>query len=247
MSLTRRSFLGTGLGSGIALLSAGSVTARASVTVFAAASLKTALDEVMAGYDGPVRASYGGSGALARQIILGAPAGIFLSAHPDWMEQVAQAGVLAPQSRRDLLGNRLVLIARAGAGPHDLSAPLPDDARVAMGFVDAVPAGQYGRAAFQALGQWDHVADRVVQTDSVRAALALVAWGETGFGVVYETDALAEPNVEIAARFPDDSHPPIRYPMALIKGADSNAEAFYRHLQSAEAKAIFARHGFDVF
>ncbi|NNK77922.1 MAG: molybdate ABC transporter substrate-binding protein [Litoreibacter sp.] len=235
------------LGAGAACLLTSRAAAQAPVTVFAAASLKTALDEVMAGYDGAVRASYGGSGALARQIILGAPAGIFLSAHPDWMDQAAQAGALKSETRHDLLGNRLVLIAPAGSEPQDLMMPLPADARVAMGLLDAVPAGQYGRAAFRTLGHWNQVAERVVQTDNVRAALALVARGEVEFGVVYETDALAEPKVEIAAGFPPESHPPIRYPLALTKAADANAEAFYSHLQSAEAKAIFARHGFDVF
>jgi len=160
-------------------------------------------------------------------------------------------GLLAPGTRRDLLGNRLVLIAPgADAAPvalEDLSAALGEGGHLAMALVDAVPAGIYGKAALAHLGLWDAVAPRVAQADNVRAALALVATGEAPLGIVYATDANAEPRVSVVARFPEDSHPPITYPVAAIAGHDDDAtRAFLGWLGSAQAQAVFVDEGFTL-
>jgi len=227
----------------------------AEVVVFAAASLKTALDAVAAdfkartGHD--VVISYAGSGQLARQIIAGAPADIFLAADPVWMQAVEAEGLVVAETRRELLGNSLVLVAHGvealpvRLGP-EFVALLGTD-RLAMGLVDSVPAGQYGKAALQHLGLWDSISDRVAQTDNVRAALALVARGEAALGIVYASDAGASDRVSIVAHFPPDSHPPILYPAALTTNArDAADRAFLEALSSPEASATFAAHGFLV-
>lgn len=226
---------------------------RADVTVFAAASLKTALDEISAEWTAetghPVAVSYGGSAALARQIIEAAPADIFFSAAPDWMDAVEQAGLLREGSRVDLLGNRLVLIAEGMKprvvldGTLDL-AGLLGEGRLSMGLVDSVPAGQYGREALQTLGLWDSVKDRLAQSENVRVALQLVALGEAPLGIVYASDAVAEPGVSVIATFPDGSHRPIIYPAALLEGANPEAEAFMDHLASPAARTVFEAQGF---
>lgn len=237
--------------------SAPSVARAEGVTVFAAASLKEALDAVAADWQakggGTVTVSYGGSNALARQIIEGAPADIFLSASTQWMDAVADAGLVAGGGRRDLLGNRLVLVAHdpqaapLDPGPGaDLAARL-GGGKLAMALVDAVPAGQYGKAALQALGLWDSVAPAVVEAENVRGALLLVATGEAPYGIVYATDARAEPQVKVVGTFPDDSHPPIVYPEALLKdAAGPAARSFHAALAGADAAAIFRAHGFEV-
>ncbi|MDX1781188.1 MAG: molybdate ABC transporter substrate-binding protein [Thalassovita sp.] len=222
------------------------------ITVFAAASLKTALDEVatewQAQSEDRLILSFAGSSALARQIEAGAPADLFLSANTAWMDHLQEQGLLKPGSRSDLLGNRIVLIASAGAPAQPLNSTLVDaldGGHLAMALVQAVPAGIYGRAALEHLGLWADLAPRVAQADNVRAALALVATGETPFGVVYATDALAEPRVEVVAEFPAASHPAITYPVAII--AESRApgtDAFLEYLKGPVAKAIFLRHGF---
>ena len=225
------------------------------VVVFAAASLKTALDEVAAGFTAAtghsIAASYAGSSGLARQIQLGAPADVFISANVAWMDALDAAGRLAPGTRRDLLGNRLVLIAHeAGAEAIDLFDPDALSNRLAQGYlamalVEAVPAGIYGKAALTNLGLWPAVAGQVAQSDNVRAALALVATGAAPLGVVYASDALAEPRVHVVATFPEDTHPPITYPVAAIEGRDSAAaRAFLAHLRSPGARAVFEAHGF---
>lgn len=224
------------------------------VVVFAAASLKTALDEVAAGFMADtghrVTISYGGSNALAQQIIAGAPADVYLSAAVTWMDAVEQAGMVVDASRADLWGNSLVLVAK-DAGPVDLGsvdlAALLGDGKLSMAMVDAVPAGQYGKAALQALGLWDAVAPQVAQAENVRAALALVALGEAPYGVVYASDAVAEPGVTVVASFPADSHPPIVYPGALLVGAaDAADRAFYDALKTSAADASFAAQGFVI-
>ena len=229
--------------------------ARADVTVFAAASLKGGLDEAAAAWsaetDTELRLSFAGTSALARQIIQGAPADIFIAASPDWMDEVEAQGLVAPQSRRDLLGNRLVLIGAAGAAAHrlgketDLGAMLKGG-KLAMALVDAVPAGIYGKAALDWLGLWASVRDRVAQADNVRAALALVAWGEAPLGIVYETDAKVEPRVAVIAIFPPASHPPIVYPAALLKDAEPKAAAFLEFLFSPVGAAFFTARGFSA-
>lgn len=227
------------------------------VTVFAAASLTTALTEIETGFEAATGhdlvLSLAGSSALAQQIRQGAPADIFISASTDWMDLIAAEGLIEPGGRFDLLGNTLVLIAhgRAAApveiGPgFDLAARL-GDGRLAMALVDAVPAGIYGKAALEHFGLWDGVADRVAQTDNVRAALALVALGEAPYGIVYATDANAADNVTIIATFPPESHPAIVYPLADLVGRDTPAEAaFIAYLRGDEARAAFARQGFTL-
>lgn len=239
------------LGAGISIAKAGDIT------VFAAASLKTALDEVAERFEANtgyrVTRSYAGSSALARQIEQGAPASIFISANAAWMDYLAKGDLIDPATRYDLLGNRLVLIApAASARPVTLAkgmelAAYLDGKFLAMALVDAVPAGIYGKAALDHFGLWDGIAGQVAQTDNVRAALALVALGEAPLGITYETDARAEPKVAIVATFPHDSHPPIRYPVAAIKGQDSAGnDALLDFLKSPDAAQIFAHHGFAV-
>lgn len=229
----------------------------AEVTVFAAASLKNALDEVAAGWQAAtgntVSISYAGSARLARQIEQGAPAELFISANTAWMDYLGDAGLIDRASRRDLLGNRLVLVAHGkDAAPVELATGLDlaqrlGDGRLAMALVDAVPAGIYGKAALDHLGLWASVADRIAQTDNVRAALALVALGEAPLGIVYATDAVAEDGVTVVATFPEDSHPPIVYPVALtVEGTQPAAVDLLAWLGSAAARGSFERQGFSV-
>ena len=226
------------------------------VSVFAAASMKTALDEVAAkfkattGHD--VVISYAGSNLLAKQIIDGAPADIFISAAVGWMDEVEKAGLIADGSRRDLLGNTLVLVAHDDVPAQNISAAtdlkgMVGDGKLAMAMVDSVPAGQYGKATLESLGLWDSVAPSVAQADNVRSALALVALGEAPYGIVYATDAHAEPKVHVVGTFPKGSYPPAIYPAALLKGAADPADkAFFDALSAPEADAIFAAQGFKV-
>lgn len=221
------------------------------VTVFAAASLKTALDDVAAEYDGEVVLSYAGSSMLARQVQQGAPADVVFLANTDWMDVLEADGLIATGTRVDLLGNRLVLAGPAGGAPVEVGpqldlAAMLGDGRLAMALVDAVPAGIYGKAALEALGQWAAVEDRVAQVDNVRAALALVSLGQVPLGVVYATDALADPRVDALGMFAESSHPPIRYPVAAVAGHEDNAAGFLAFLTGAEARTIFVSHGFSV-
>jgi len=215
-----------------------------SVTVFAAASLRGTLDEVARGYDGDVALSFGGSGTMARQIDAGAPADVVLLAAPVWMTWLRDRGAIEADAVVDLLGNSLVVIAPADSDiapdPADLAGAL-GDARLAMGQRDAVPAGIYAREWLEVTGQWEAIAPHLAETDNVRSALALVARAETPLGVVYRTDALAEPQVRILYDIPQGTHSPITYPAAAL--TDIGA-AFLAHLQSDDARAVFARHGF---
>ena len=226
------------------------------VTIFAAASLRTALDrlapEIEAETGHTVRVSYAGSSALARQIQQGAPAGIFVSANAAWMDVLEKDGVLAPGTRADLLTNALVLIGADGAEPID-PADLPQaldetihGGRLATSLVDAVPAGIYARQALVSTGLWETLRPRLAQTDNVRTALALVATGEAPYGIVYATDAEAEPRVSVVARFGPDSHDPIRYPAALIAPATDPARTVLEALRSPTARTVFADEGFGV-
>lgn len=227
------------------------------VTVFAASSLTTALDRVAALWTAEtghaVTLSHAGSPALARQIQQGAPADIFISASPDWMQALDASGDLRAGTRRDILGNRLVLIAHGrDAAPVTLDATLDlagmlGDGRLAMAMVDAVPAGVYGRAALTALGLWDSVAPKVAQADNVRAALVFVARGEAPLGIVYATDAAVSDNVTVIGTFPADSHAPITYPAAITAQSDSAvAGEFLAFLSSDKARAIWQDFGFTV-
>jgi molybdate transport system substrate-binding protein len=222
------------------------------VTVFAAASLKNALDEIAATYSPKPVISYGASSALAKQIENGAPADVFISADLDWMDYVEKKGLLAPGTRKELLGNRLVLIAPAThpiklqpAPGFDISRILGKN-RIALADPSSVPAGKYAKAAFEKFGVWDQVSGRVAAADNVRAALLLVARGEAPLGVVYQTDANAEPNVMVAGVFPPDSHPPIVYPAAVLKGARQGGAALLDFLSRPQSRAIFEKHGFTV-
>src|SRR5690554_6544646 len=227
--------------------------------VFAAASLKESMDEAATAYaeaGGPrVQVSYAASSALARQIEQGAPADVFISADLAWMDRLAERDLIDDASRRDLLGNDLVLVAPASgdaaqvdlaAGPDGLLARL-GEGHVAMALVDAVPAGKYGREAFESLDIWEALAPRVAEGDSVRAALMLVARGEAPLGVVYRSDAAAEPRVRVVATFPADSHAPIVYPVARVAASrHEDAAGFIDWLASPAAGAIFRRHGFTL-
>lgn len=227
------------------------------VVVFAAASLKTALDAVAADFQAAtghtVTISYAGSNALAKQIIEGAPADIFISAAVNWMDEVQKAGLVADGQRKDLLGNTLVLVAHgAGAAPVEIKpgfdlAGLLGDGKLAMGMVDSVPAGQYGKASLESLGVWSAVEPAVAQAENVRAALALVAVGEAPYGIVYASDAVAEPGVTVVGTFPEDSHKPILYPAALLTGAADAADtAFFQALSSDAADGRFTEQGFAI-
>lgn len=228
----------------------------AETTVFAAASLKTALDNIVVAYraggSDKVTVSYGGSSALAKQIEQGAPADIFISASTDWMDKLAKAKLIKEDSRVDLLGNTLVLVAHGADAPKveitdklDLAALLGEN-KLAMALVDSVPAGVYGKAALTSLGLWPAVEAKVAQSDNVRAALALVAAGEAPFGIVYATDAVAEKNVSVVGTFPPSSHDPIVYPAALTAETNDGAAAFLAYLQGEAARSAFERQGFKV-
>lgn len=226
--------------------------------VFAAASMKNALDEAAAdwakatGKPAP-KISYAASSALAKQIEQGAPADLFISADLDWMDYVANKGLIDADTRVNLLGNRIVLIT-----PRDSSVSIQPrqgfdlanalgGGKLAMGNVDAVPAGKYGKAALEKLGAWDGVKGSVAQAENVRAALLLVARGEAPLGIVYSTDAAAEPNVKIVGTFPEDSHKPIVYPVAVTKEPRSpDARAFLDYLKSSRARPAFEKQGFTV-
>ena len=241
----------------LALALATPAAAAEEVVVFAAASLKTALDQIATDFQAAtgntVVISYAGSNTLAQQIIQGAPADIFVSANEKWMDEVAKANLIAEGTRADLLGNTLVLIAHGKAaapveiGPgFDLAALLGDE-KLAMAMVDSVPAGQYGKAALETLGIWAAVEPNVAQSDNVRAALALVSTGEAPYGIVYATDAVADDNVTVIGTFPADSHAPIIYPAALLTTAADDADrAFYQALSSDASDAIFAAQGFAI-
>jgi molybdate transport system substrate-binding protein len=225
--------------------------------VFAAASLKNALDEIAAQWQREtgktLKISYAASSALIKQIEQGAPADLFVSADLDWMDYGRRKNLIRPDTRQNLLGNRIVLIAPKDASAtlairqgFDLAGALAGG-RLAMANVDAVPAGRYGKAALARLGAWEGVKDRTAQTENVRAALVLVSRGEAPLGIVYQTDAAADPGVRIVGIFPEDTHPPIIYPVAQVKDSkSSDAPAFLAYLRSPVARAAFERQGFTV-
>ncbi|WP_369915782.1 molybdate ABC transporter substrate-binding protein [Xanthomonas sp. NCPPB 3005] len=232
--------------------------AQAPLTVFAAASLKESLDEAAAAYQQssgtPVQVSYAASSALARQVEQGAPADVFFSADLEWMDYLQQRRLVDPAQRRNLLGNTLVLVAPVASAakvdlrkPGTLAAALGAQGRLAVGQTSSVPAGKYARAALQKLGQWDGVQARLAESESVRSALMLVARGEAPLGIVYGSDAKAEPKVRVVAVFPADSHAPIVYPVAALRAGKNPAAAdFVRWLGTAPAQAIFQRRGFSL-
>lgn len=226
------------------------------LTVFAAASLKNALDDVNAAFTKQshikVTASYAASSALARQIEAGAPADVFVSADLKWMDYVAGKNLLKADTRFNLLGNRLVLIAGKDSGLSNVKigpgfdiAGLAGDGRIAVADTKAVPAGLYAKAALEKLGAWAAAEPRLAQAENVRATLAFVARGETPIGIVYATDAKVEPNVKIVGTFPDGSYPPVTYPVAATANAKATVAKYLQFLRTSAAKAIFEKYGFS--
>lgn len=234
---------------------ASAVAASADPTVLAAASLKNALDEVNLSWSAQkgrkVVVAYAASSALAKQIENGAPADLFISADLDWMEYLAQRKQVNAASRVNLLRNELVMIAPRGSrvsvdlGPKLKLGELLGQERLSMADPGSVPAGKYGKAALEALGLWPQVAAKLIRADNVRTALNFVARGEAPLGIVYRTDAAAEPKVAIVAAFPAGTHPPIVYPAALLTGRrDADAAAYLAFLRSPAAGDLFRKHGF---
>ena len=227
------------------------------LVVFAAASLKTALDTINQRFEHDtarkVTTSYAASSALAKQIEAGAPADVFISADLDWMDYLAHKSLIQAQSRFNLLSNKLVLIAPADSklsieiGQNFPLAKALGDGRLAMADPNSVPAGKYGKASLEALGVWTSVATKIAPAENVRAALLYVVRRETPLGIVYQTDAAAEPGVKIVGTFPDDTHPPIIYPAALTADSKNpNAARLLDFLGSPAAKPIFEKSGFTV-
>jgi molybdate transport system substrate-binding protein len=228
------------------------------ILVFAAASLKNALDEIAAEWTKAkkleVKVSYAASSALAKQLENGAPADIFISADLKWMDYAAEKKLIRANTRQNLLGNTLVLIGRKDgkikdvkiAPNFDLAALLGND-RLAVGQVDSVPAGVYAKAALEKLGVYKSVEGKLAQAENVRVALTYVARGEAPLGIVYSTDAASEPQVVVVATFPADSHPAIIYPVAQLE-TSNNAKAaeFLKSLSSPASQAVFRKHGFAV-
>ena len=226
-----------------------------SLTVFAAASMKNALDDVDAAYTAKtgvkIVASYAASSALAKQIEQGAPADIFVSADTDWMDYATAKKNINEPTRVNLLGNSIVLIAPKDSkidtvtiGPGFDLAKLAGDGKIATGDVKAVPVGKYAKAALEKLGAWQAAEPKFAMADSVRAALTLVARGEAALGIVYSTDAKVEPGVKSVATFPANSHPPIIYPVAATTTAKADAAEYLAFLRSSAAKTIFEKYGF---
>ncbi len=225
------------------------------LTIFAAASMKNALDDVNEVFTKATGikavASYAASSALAKQIEQGAPADVFASADLEWMDYVAGKKLIKDGTRLNLLGNRLVLIApkdsRQGdimIGPGFDIARLAGNGRIAVADVRAVPAGKYAKAALEKLGAWNAAEAKLAMAENVRAALLLVGRGEALLGIVYETDAKVEPNLKIVGAFPANSHPPIVYPTALTANAKPDAAKYLAFLRSATALVFFERYGF---
>lgn len=236
------------------LLACSPLAHAADITVYAAASLTNALQELAASYQARhggvvIRTSFAGSATLARQIEAGAPADLFASADAQWMDYLAERQRIDPASRRDLLGNTLVLVAPANAPLTVAMEPgkVPAFAgKLCMGDPASVPAGRYGQQALARLGWWPALAGRVVGTEDVRTALAFVERGECPLGVVYETDARISRKVMVAGRFPAATHDAVTYPFALLPQAGPAARDFYRYLQGPAGRAVFIRHGFVV-
>jgi molybdate transport system substrate-binding protein len=226
------------------------------LTVFAAASLKNALDDVNAAFtkatNVKVTASYAASSALAKQMESGAPADVFISADLNWMNYVESKNLIKNDTRFNLLGNKLVLIAGKDSKLSNVTigqgfdiAKLAGDGRIAVADVKAVPAGLYAKAALEKLGSWAAAEPKLAQAENVRATLAFVARGETPIGIVYETDAKVEPNVKIIGTFPDGSYPPVTYPVAATANAKADSAKYLQFLRTNAAKAVFDKYGFS--
>ncbi|TCL01131.1 molybdate transport system substrate-binding protein [Shimia isoporae] len=231
--------------------------AKADINVFAAASLKTVLEDIGAAFETEhglaVAVTVAGSSALARQISFGAPADVFVSANADWMNYLEARGHVISESRRSVAGNALVLVRSKAKDANAADATIETalsgvgDARIAVALVDAVPAGIYAKQALKSLGYWKRLSPNLVQTDNVRAALTLVALGEAPWGIVYASDALVEPRVDVVAVFPENSHSQIVYPAATIVGGKPNeARDFLQFLAGEQAQQSFLENGFTA-
>jgi molybdate transport system substrate-binding protein len=253
--INRRLLLGFGAATAAAAWSTPARAQPGSITIFAAASLKNALDDLNAMFTKAMGirtvASYAASAALMKQIEQGAPADVFISADTDWMDYGAQRNLIQNTTRVNLLGNRLVLIAPkdSGIGSVSLGAgldlgALAGQSRIVVGDMRSVPAGKYAKEALEKLGLWPSVGKNLAMTENVRAALTLVARGEASLGIVYETDAKVEPNVKVVGVFPSDSHPTIMYPAALTANAKPEALQYLTFLRSDAARAKFEAYGF---
>ncbi len=228
----------------------------ADITVFAAASLTNVLQRAADAYKAKtgkeVALSFAASSVLAKQIESSAGADMFISADEDWMNYLDGKGLIQKNTRKDLLGGHLVLVAPVASNAHVTITPKFDIAgalaggRLAIADPDTVPAGKYGRTALTALGVWNAVVDHLVIAENVRVALAYVARGEAPLGIVYATDAMAEPRVKIVGEFPNNTHAPILYPIALTKDAKPDAQGFLDYLKSEEASRIFTKAGFVI-
>ena len=263
-SLARRALLSTVLVSTVLLVAlpatgraqaATSAAAKPDLIVLAASSLTDALNEIGPAFTAAthrgVKLSYAASSALAKQVEAGAPADVFMSADTDWMDYLQTRNLIDTGTRRNVLGNRLVLISPADStvtikiAPHFALAKLLGEGRLATGNPDSVPVGKYAKIALTNLGVWSEVQDKIAAADNVRAALALVARGEAPLGIVYRTDALVEKKVRIVAEFPAKSHDPIIYPAATLAKAHAGATDFVKFLSSPTAQGVFKKYGFD--
>lgn len=230
----------------------GAAPAAAEPLVFAATSTARAVDAVIAAWGGRAATSYAPSGTLARQIAAGAPADLFLSANPEWMDHVEGLGLIRDDGRFDLLTNELVLIGPSGSAPLSLDHATLGERLAKEPFVmadpDRAPVGQYGRAALGTLGLWDNVAPALVPTQNTVATVAVVARGEAGLGLVFASDAAGIEAVAIVARLPEEAHPPIRFPIAALTTGTSPAaaDALLTFLRGPEARAIFRAYGFGL-
>jgi molybdate transport system substrate-binding protein len=236
--------------------SAAAADAGKSIIVFAAASLTDALGDINEAYTArtgvEVKTSFAASSTLARQIEGGAKAEVFFSADEEWMDYLAQRKLLQPQTRHDVVGNRLVMIAPADSTARidiepgfSVAAVLGPSGRLATGDPDSVPVGRYAQAALTRLGVWDALAPRLVRAENVRAALAYVARREVPLGIVYSTDAQAEKRVKVVGIFPESSHRPIRYPIAAVATASAEGTKYLQFVRSAASREIFERYGFE--
>jgi molybdate transport system substrate-binding protein len=263
-SLARRTLLSTVLLSAVLLVAlpatgraqaAASAAGKPDLIVLAASSLTDALNAIGAAFTAAthqgVKLSYAASAALAKQVAAGAPADVFICADTDWMDYLQTRNLIDTGTRRNVVGNRLVLISPADStvtikiAPHFALARVLGEGRLATGNPDSVPAGQYAKMALTNLGVWSEVQDKIAAADNVRAALALVARGEAPLGIVYRTDALVEKKVRIVAEFPAKFHDPIVYPAATVAKAHAGATDFVKFLSSPTAQGVFAKYGFD--
>jgi molybdate transport system substrate-binding protein len=251
--LARRALLG--LAAALSLFFVAPAQAQTGLIVFAASSLTDGMKAVADAYQArtgtKVTLSFDASNTLAQQIDQGASADLYMSADTDWMDFLQKNNRIANDTRRDLLGNRLVLIGGSGSAalaiaPHfDLAGALKDS-RLALADPNSVPAGKYGKAALTALSVWDSVSDKIAPAENVRIALAYVSRGESPYGIVYETDAKVDPGVHVVGVFPESTHPPIVYPVALTRTASPAAKDFLTFLSGPESRAIFEKAGFSL-